>query len=74
MPLPVLTFYMVTKVFTDKDGSEMTAFLNTNNQCFIEINNSGLSSGDISSSSFIVLDMNDLSELIKELQSIKRSL
>lgn len=61
---------MVTKLFTS-DGQELEAYLNSNNQCFIQI---GTNDRTIIYSSFIVLNSDDLGELISELQSIKKQI
>lgn len=59
------------KIFTDKDGSVLEAYLNDSNLCYIGINDSD---NGIYSLGCVALDSEDLSELISELQYIKRKL
>lgn len=60
----------VNKIFSDETENELRVYINTNNLCFIGIENRG----DDFIGGWITLDSDDLTELISELIAIKKQI
>lgn len=60
---------MVTKVFSDLSGAELQCYLNKDNLCFIQAISDPTDIGDFGG--HVVLDLEDVDALIKELRLIK---
>ena len=60
---------MISTIFHDEDGTQMSVFVNSNARVVIQVGNVF---GDVMESNLIVLDDDDIAILIKELEEQKR--
>ena len=60
---------MISTIFHDEDGTQMSVFVNSNARVVIQVGNVF---GDVMESNLIVLDDDDIAILIKELKEQKR--
>ena len=72
--LGLLYFYLmaIQKLFTDESGGELVTFFNQQHKCYICVGQEVLNKDIVEFKGHIVLDADDLTELINELQYIRQ--